>query len=244
MIPDRTSWEAVGNDRQDRQRLGPGLVLAQAAEHVLDADHGIVDKLADGDGETAQGHGVDGEPEQVKDDHRDEDGNRDRGERNGGGAPVEQEQEQHGGDDDEGLDQDPQHVVDRDLDEGGLPEQHVDGGDVLREHALQVGERRLDLGGELEGVGIGLLLHGQDHGRLAHVAGIAALHARRIVDGRDLAETNGDALAVDDGQVLQVLQPRGAAEIADEVFARMLIDEAARRVRPELPERRSRPRCG
>ena len=50
------------------------------------------------------------------------------------------------GDDDERLDQHAQHVVDRHLDERGLAEQHVDGGDVLRQNALQIGEGRLDLG--------------------------------------------------------------------------------------------------
>ena len=214
-----------------------GLVLAQSPEHVLDADDRVVDQLADGDGEAAQRHRVDGEAEQLKHDHRDQDGDRDGRQRNERRAPVQQEQEQHHGHDDEGLDQDSQHVVDRDLDERRLPEQHVDGGDVLRQDALQIAQRRLDLPGQLEGVGVGLFLNGEDHGGIAHVAGVAALHARRIVDRGDLAEPDGDALAIGDGQGFQVLQAGGAGEIADQILAPMLVDEAARGVGAELPER-------
>jgi hypothetical protein len=44
---------------------------------------------------------------------------------------------------------------------------------------LQLGERRLDLRGELDGVGIGLLLDADHDGRQAVVARVAALQARR-----------------------------------------------------------------
>ena len=65
------------------------------------------------------------------------------GERNGRRAPVEQKQEQHDSDDDQRLDQNLLNVVDRHLDEVGLPEQ--DGGrHILRRDTLQIGERRLD----------------------------------------------------------------------------------------------------
>jgi hypothetical protein len=40
--------------------LGP--VFLQAPQDVFDADHGIIDQAADGDGQAAQRHGVDRQP--------------------------------------------------------------------------------------------------------------------------------------------------------------------------------------
>ena len=113
MMPERTSCEALRNNLQHRQWLGFRLVLAQSPEHVLDIDDRIVDELADGDGEAAQGHGVDAQAEQMEHDHRDQDGDRNGGQRDGCRAPVEEEQEQDECHDDERFDQHAQHIVDR-----------------------------------------------------------------------------------------------------------------------------------
>ena len=94
----------------------------------------------------------------------------------------------------------------------------------------------LDLGGQLEGVGIGLLLHGQDHCRVAHIAGVAALHARCVVNRRHLPQANGHALAIGHRKALQVLETCGARQIADQILPRVLIDEAPRSIGSELLE--------
>ena len=41
-------------------------VLAQAAKDVLDIDHRVVDQFADGNGEAAERHGVDGEAQRLE----------------------------------------------------------------------------------------------------------------------------------------------------------------------------------
>ena len=49
---------------EGRSRICQRAVFAQMPEDVLDIDNGVIDQFADGDGETAQRHGVDGQPEQ------------------------------------------------------------------------------------------------------------------------------------------------------------------------------------
>ena len=92
--------------------------------------------------------------------------------------------------------------------------------------------------GQVDGVGAGLLLDDDDHGGLALVAGVAALHPRREVDLRHLVQEDRLALAVDDDRVAQVLQALGQADVADQVLAPVLVDEAAARVGAEARDRR------
>ena len=60
-MPERTSCEADDHDIEDRARIAERAVFAQAAEDVLDIDDGIIDEFADGDGEAAERHRVDGQ---------------------------------------------------------------------------------------------------------------------------------------------------------------------------------------
>src|SRR5262245_45306138 len=117
-----------------------------------------------------------------------------------------------------------------------MAEKHVDRGDRLRQNPPKVGERRLDCSCELQSVGVGLLLDREDHRGLAHVACVPALDAGRVIDGGDLAEAYGNAPPVGDSETLKVLQASGAPDVADEVFARMLINETAGGIRSELSE--------
>ena len=98
----------------------------QPAEDVLDIDHGVVDQLADGDGEAAQRHGVDRQPEQLE--HDDASISTDSGmavsEMNVV-CQLSRNSEQHERDDDQRLDQHLLHVGDRGLDERRLPELDV-----------------------------------------------------------------------------------------------------------------------
>src|SRR4029453_19631684 len=89
-------WGVLKNDRQYWCRLRLGTVLTQPPKHVLDPHERIVKKLANSNGETAKGHGVDAEAKRMKHDNGDEDRDRDGRERNRGCSPVEQEQKQDG----------------------------------------------------------------------------------------------------------------------------------------------------
>src|SRR5262249_17051750 len=111
------------------------------------------------------------------------------------------------------------------------------GGDRLGQHPLELAERGFDLVCKLQRIGTGLLLNGQDDGRLAHVAGVAALYARGVVYRGELPQLDRNALSVRHGEVSQVLQPIGAPDIPDEVFPGVLVHETAGCVGPELPER-------
>ena len=102
-------------------------VLAQPAEDVLDIDDGVIDQLADGDRKAAQRHRVDRQAKQLEDDGRGQDRDRDRGQRNGRRAPVEQEREQDDGHDKGCFEQHPLDVLDRGFDETRLPEDDLVG---------------------------------------------------------------------------------------------------------------------
>ena len=139
-----------------------GPVQAEAAVDVLHVDHGVVDQCADGDGEAAERHGVDRHPHDLEDDEGGEHRQRDGDEGDEGRLPVEQEDEQHDRHADQRLDQHAQQVVDRHLDERRLAELDVGRIDAVGHHLLQLGQHRLDLARDGDGVGVGLLLHGQD----------------------------------------------------------------------------------
>jgi hypothetical protein len=109
---------------------------------------------------------------------------------------------------------------------------------LLGSKCLRSARGGFDIPCELESVGAGLLLDRENDRGIAHVAGLTALYSRRKFDCGELAQGYGDAFAIGDGQVLDITKLRGASEITDEVFAGMLIDEAAGGIRPELAKRK------
>ena len=78
---------------------------------------------------------------------------------------------------------------------------------------------RLDLAGDADGVGIGLLLHGKDDAGLTVEAGVAPLGAGGESDISDLAQGNDVALAVGDNEVAQVFDLGREADEIDFEFA-------------------------
>ncbi len=127
---------SVGHHLERRARRRQGGVVAQAADHVLHAHHRIVHQLADGNGQAAQGHGVDRLPEQGQ--HQDGGGHaqRDRRQRDQGGTAPGDEQQQAQGDDARPVQQRLAHIAHRFLDEVGLAEHGVDP-QVRRQAGLQ-----------------------------------------------------------------------------------------------------------
>ena len=80
----RRRWRCTSSEAPTmvRHRMHPavGDLLAQAAQDVLHIDHRVVDQLADGDSQAAQGHGiVDRQAEPVEDQDGRQDGQRDGG---------------------------------------------------------------------------------------------------------------------------------------------------------------------
>jgi hypothetical protein len=115
-------------------------VLLEPAQHVLHPHHRVVHQLADGDGQPAQGHGVDGQAEVAEHQRRDQQGHRDRHEGDERGAGVEQEQEQDHRHQDGAVAQGLLHVGHRVLDEGRLLEQEAGLLDPRRQGAGQFGD--------------------------------------------------------------------------------------------------------
>ena len=141
------------------------------------------------------------------------------------------------GDHDRGLEQHALDVADRGLDEGRLPELDVGRRHAGRQRLLDFAQRRFDPAGQRDGVGARLLLDADDDGGLALIAGVAALDAGRELDGRDLLEQDRLVVAVDDDRVGEVFEPLRQADIADQIFAAALVDEAAAGVGAEARDR-------
>jgi hypothetical protein len=182
------------DDRPGGLRVGGGVVLAQPAEDVLHINDRVVHQLAHGHGDAAQGHHVDRQlrPSQPTDRTENQAGHgqrqRDGGQRDEGGAEIQEEQEQ----DDyhqEGADrQCLADVGDAVVDEAlGLEQLGVDD-HVGGQRLARLGQCLRHLRRHRTRVGVGLLGDGQDDARAAVDAGVAAPRLRRLHDARDLPQ--------------------------------------------------------
>ena len=221
-MPERTSWLAAAIDLDGRQRRRRcRAVLLQPAQDVLDVDDGVVDQLADGDGQAAQRHGVDRQAEGLEDQHGDQDRERDGRERD------ERSRARSSG---TGTGRRRRRA----------PASTSTRSTLAIEVSMKVAcrnwilvavtpagsvfwmlvELRLDRARQRDGVGGRLLLDAEDDGGLAHEAGVAALDARREVDLRDLAQQ--DRRGPGAWRPRGCAGPRGAsvqADVADQVLA-------------------------
>ena len=194
---DRVSYFARGitDDVDGWTRALEAAVLAEAPEHVLDVDDRVVDELANGDGEAAEGHGVDGETKGAKDERRDDERQRDGGQRDRRRPEVEEEQEQHDGDENCPVTQALDHIVNGALDEGRLAEETRIDGDAGRHRLLQLGDGDVDPLRQSDGVRAGLLLNRQDRRGLRVNRGVSALDSRSLAHGGDLPERHRGSVA-------------------------------------------------
>src|SRR5215831_4238384 len=80
---------------EGRVRIRQAAVFAQAAINIFDVDDGIVDHLADGDGEATERHRVEAEAHLLRSDHRGEQRERNRDTGNGGGAQIKEKKKEH-----------------------------------------------------------------------------------------------------------------------------------------------------
>ena len=214
-----------------------GAVHLQAAQHVFHIHHRVVHQAAYGNGQAAQRHGVDRQAEILEHQRGDEDGHRNGRERNHRGPKRAQKHEQNHRHKHRGAHELALQGGDRCLDEACLAE-----GDARRLHAagqrvLQVRQCGLDAARETDGVGRGLLLDAQDHGALPFKARVAAPGGSGEGRVRHLAQQHALAVFGGEGQVLQVFEPRGAAQVADEVFAPAQLQKPARGVGRKALER-------
>jgi hypothetical protein len=78
----------------------------------------------------------------------------------------------------------------------------------------------------------------QDDGRLCTIPGVAAFDASREIHAGDLAQQHRLVLPIRNDRVPQVVEPPVHTDIADQIFAALLIDETAARIDAEARDRR------
>ena len=65
-MPERTSWLAAAMTSSAGRGCASSCIFLEPAQNVLDVDHGVVDQLANGDGEPTERHRVNGQPEALE----------------------------------------------------------------------------------------------------------------------------------------------------------------------------------
>ena len=212
---DRVADFRAGLEHDQQRRLGLGTVpvLPQAAVDVLHVHDGIVDQLADGHSQTAQGHRVDRHAKPLE--HQSRDDNRQRDGRQGDerGPEIEEKKEQDDRHQDAAVAQGSEHVCDCQIDELLLLVQARGDADIRRQGRAQFLQGGLDVLCQPSGIRARLLVDRQDHGwsagELAILAerergAITPFHLRPFDNPGDLLQQHGAPIADLDDQLLQV----------------------------------------
>ena len=208
--------------------LGQAAVLAQAFVDVLHIDDGVVYQRPDGDGHTADAHGVDRQTHEFECQDRHQQRQRDRDQRNERRADVHQEEEQHDDDEHAAFVERFADVVDRTVDEPLLAEDVRRDLHVGRQRRPQVGDRGVEFFRQVERRGGGLLGDGHQHGVFGPVRGRAQF--RRLgpdLDFGDVLQRHGHAAHALDHRLAQRLDPVGREDAADDVFVAEFVENAA-----------------
>jgi hypothetical protein len=202
------------DDAEDRQRLREPAILPKSPEDVLHVDDGVVHHLPDGDRQSSQRHGVQGRPGAAQDEDRREQGDGNRGEADGRGPEVHEEQNQDDGHQDGSEPESALEVSHRPLDERGLPEQLLVNADALRESMGKLFQSALQGSGHFQRVGARKLVDFEDDPRTSVDGGIPDLELRSEADLGHLPQRDGNAVAIKDDRLLQIRrrahQPLGA----------------------------------
>ncbi|MBB4382911.1 hypothetical protein GGD61_007609 [Bradyrhizobium sp. SBR1B] len=102
---------------------------------------------------------------------------------------------------------------------------------------MQVPEHGFNVARQCHGIRGWLLHDADDDGGLAIVAGVAPLGARGEINGGDLLQQDRLPVAGGNDGVAEVLDFPGESDIADQIFAAMLVNKAAAAVGAELCDR-------
>ena len=121
-------------------------------------------------------------------------------------------------------------VVDRDLDEVGLPEDPPVDRHAARQLALKRVELSIEPRRELDRVGAGLFLDADDHRRLAVARSLAALERRAFTHVGDVADEHRPIAAQRDDAVADLLRRAGPADRLQHVLLRAFHVDAGGRV--------------
>lgn len=145
-------------------------------------------------------------------------------ERDDRGAHVGEEEHEDDDDEDGAFNERLLYVVDAALDEIGLTEYVRRDMHVLRKGLVKVFEGEVEVLGEVDGAGVGLLCHGEEHGRTGSFAADAELG--RLIAHLDVSHVGegDDALAVllYDARA-ELLGVVGGSDAADDILIAVLI---------------------
>jgi hypothetical protein len=208
------------DDLEHRQALGlwSYRVFPEAPNDVLHVDDGVVDQLADGDGEPAEAHAVDRETESIHPNDGGHQRQRQREQRNDCRPDVHQEHDDDEDDEYCTLDKRDEEVVERLFDEIGLPKQIAMDLHALRQGSLDIFKSGVDALGQFQCVDRRLFLNAHDDGRFGVVRALAPLDRRAFAnDTHVLYEHWGcvRGLDADGGDGVGVIE---AADTAHEVL--------------------------
>ena len=208
MVATKVGIENGGDER---------FLQADIAVNVFDGDGGVVNQDADGEGEAAEGHDVDGFAEEAQDAQRGEDGEWNGNANDKSAAPTAEEEQNHeageaGGDKSFAFD-----TVDRGTHEDGLIAEGNDfefgrnGG----EHAREGGFDGID---DIERGGFAVASDGDENAAETVGADDVALDAKAIVDLRDILNIDGGAVDGFNGEVVELVKLQRAGVDADLIF--------------------------
>ena len=166
----------------------PGAIRLQAPHDVFHAHHRVVHQSADGDGQTAERHGVDRHAEVLENQCGDENGNGYGRKCDERGAQRAEKYKQDHRDKHRSADQLALQRADGGLDKARLAKGHAGRLHAGGQASFHVLERGLDPESQRDGVGGGLFLDAQNHCGLAFKPGITALGRGGKRNVRDLPQ--------------------------------------------------------
>jgi hypothetical protein len=217
--------------------LGSRDVLAQSADDVLDDDDRVVHQHAQRDREAAQRHRVEGRAERLQRQHGCQHRQRQRNQRDDGGAYRDQECEHDQHDQHRAVAQRRRQVRDRALDEVGLSEDVRLERHALRQFLRERRKGRVELPRQHQRVGARLFLDREDHRRPAVVRAQAAHRAAAERDPAQVAHEDRLAAAGRHRHRADIFDILQSCESLDHVLAVLLRVEAGRDVLVAGPQR-------
>ena len=194
------------------------LLFRHVAVGVFDFDGCVVHEDADGQGEAAKGHDVDGLAEGGEDDEGGGDGEGDGGTDDEGGTPGAEEEQDHeagegGGDDGFAGD-----LGDGVADEDGLIEERSDGEGGWQAR-LDAREGLFDPVDDVQSAGFTVFEDGEESGALAVLADDVGLDGEAFLDLGDVLDEDDGAVGGADGEVVEGGDLAGRGVELDDVLA-------------------------
>ena len=169
-----------------------------------------------------------------------EQGSGNRGKGNQRDPPVAQKQQEHGGHHRRGHQQLALQIADRAFNKTGLAKRGAWRFKAGRQGTFEISQRRFNLACQLHGIGTGLLLHAENHGRLAVEAGIATLDGRCERDVGDLSEQDWlrhrFAFVRRNRNGSKIVERSRARECADQILAAIHLQKSAAGIVGEIAQ--------